>query len=312
MAMPILPTNYDDPTGQDKRERGAINQFEARFARIGKDMQTLLKSVPVRKLTLSSPFVTNADVVRYEFDVDSFALDMIGQEIDAIVDRWVEATGQPQDQWMVQGYVTPAYQQGTAMAFANLSVQSAAYKSTRESLAAMLQTPEYRRRLGFVQGRAFESMKGLTSYTKERLREALVDGMAQGMNPLAIAENIDKATGMGLSRARTIARTEITTAMRRSRIEEAEQTVLDLGFQVRMMQMSALSATTRLSHARRHGKLFTFEQARVWMATSPNMINCRCSWVEVMVDANGKPLTPGIIARAEQVYKNSGYKEGAE
>lgn len=311
MAMPILPTNHADPTAQDKRERGAIKQFEARFKRIGKDVQDLLKATPVRKLTLSSPFVTNNDVVRYEFDVDQFTLEMVGQEIDTIVDRWIEATGQPQDQWMTEAYVAPAYQQGTAMAFANLSAQSAVYKASRESLVALLQTPEYRRRLGFIRGRVFESMKGLSGFTKERLREALVDGMAQGMNPLAIAENIDKATGMGLARARTIARTEITTAMRRSRIEEAEQTVLDLGFNIRMLQMSALSPTTRLSHARRHGKLFTFEQARTWMATSPNMINCKCTFVEVMVDAQGKPLAPGILARAEQVYKNSGYKEGA-
>lgn len=311
MAMPMLPTNTDDPTGQDKRERGAINQFASRFARIGKDVKALLDSVKVRKLTLSAPFLTNSEVVRYEFEIDTLVMDQIGQEIDAIVDRWLEVKGEPSEQWMVEGYVTPAYQQGTAMAVASLSAQSTVYKATRESLTRVLQTQEYRKRLGFIHARSFEAMTNLSAQTKETMRLVLLDGMAQGLNPLAIADQLASATDMSIGRARRVARTEITTAMRRARIEEAEQTTIDLGMRIMMMQLSALSPTTRISHARRHGKLFTFEQARVWMATSPNMINCKCTFVEVLVDENGKPIAKGILARAMQIKANSGYKEGA-
>lgn len=306
--MAILPSNTDDPTGQDRRERGAINQFEKRFKGIQRDMLALLDGIKVRKKTLSSPLVTNEEVVKYEFLVDELAIQAIGMEIDAIVDRWLEVRGeQPEEQWLVESYVAPAYQQGTAMAFANIATQSKAYKASRESIAEILKTQEYRRRLGFVHARVFESMNGLTALTKERMRAALVDGIAQGMNPLAVADNIKQATGVALSRARTIARTEITTAMRRSRVEEGEQASEDFGLRIMMMQMSALSPTTRLSHARRHGKLFTFEQARAWMATSPNMINCKCTFVEVVVDAKGKPLAPGVQARAKFMFDKSAF-----
>lgn len=311
MAGIIFPRSTDDPTGQDRRERGAMAAMDKRMRGIGKDVLALLKSVKYRKLTLSinaGRYTLNEELTRYEFDVDTITMQLIGQEIDAIVDRWLEVRGEePSEQWFVEGYVTPSYQQGTGMAFANLSAQSTAYKATRESLTALLQTQEYRTRLGFIHARSFEAMSNLSNTTKESMRLVLMDGMAQGLNPLAIAEQIDKQTSMGITRARRIARTEITTAMRRSRIEEAEQTTVDLGIAIRMMQLSALSPTTRLSHAARHGKLFTFEQARVWMATSPNMINCKCTFVEVMVDANGKPIIQGIIARAAAIKKKSGF-----
>lgn len=305
--MIVLPRSTSDPTGQDKRERGAIDQFERRYKQIEVEIMALLKAVKVKKTTLFSPLVTNADVVKYEFEVDTIQLELIGQQVDDIVDRWLEVKGDASEQWMISGYVTPAYQQGTGIVLANLSAQSAAYKATRESLTQLLMTDTYRRRLGFVQARAFESMKGLTSYSKERIRTALVDGMAQGVNPLDVARHISEATGASLSRARTIARTEITTAMRRSRIEEAEQAAVDLDLRIMMMQMSALSATTRLSHARRHGKLFTFEQARLWMSTSPNMINCKCTFVEVVVGKDGKPLAKGVLARAKAMFDKSAF-----
>lgn len=310
MAGIIFPRSTDDPTGQDRRERGAMAELERRMRAIGKDTLALLKGVKVRKLTLSinaGRYTLNEELTRYEFDVDTITMDLIGQEIDAIVDRWLEVKGDKSEQWFVEGYVTPSYQQGTGMAFANLSAQSTAYKATRESLTAILRTPEYRTRLGFIHGRSFEAMANLSNNTKEAMRLVLLDGMAQGINPLTIAEQINEQTGIGITRARRIARTEITTAMRRSRIEEAEQTVVDLGISIRMMQLSALSATTRLSHAARHGKLFTFEQARVWMATSPNMINCKCTFVEVMVDAQGKPIVKGLIARAEAIKEKSAF-----
>ena len=304
MAMPILPSSVTDPTGQDRRERGAIAEFNRRFKQINKGAQAILAAIPVTKKTLSVnvrglSFALNAEsLTRYEFQVDTIQMELIGEEIDRLVDQWIEVRGDASEQWLNSGYVGPAYQQGTAMTFANLSAQSGQYKASRQSLTELIKTPEYRRRIGFVRGRVFEEMKGLSASVKTGLRNALSDGIAQGLNPLEVARNIDEATRVGEVRARRIARTEITTALRRARLDEAEQASGDLGLGMRMMQMSALSSTTRPSHAARHSKLYTFEQARVWMATSPNMINCKCSFVEVLVDANGKPLTPKIVSLA--------------
>jgi len=302
----LLPRKINDPTGQDSRERKAMAEFERRITQVGRDVTVILKGVPVKAVTLSSPLVVNAEVVRYQFNVDTLTMDAIGFEIDNLIDRLVLGGSSERDNWFLSGYIEPAYQQGTGMAQANLAVQSAAYKLSRPTLQAILQTDAYRTRLGYVRGRAFEGMKGLTEPMKGQYRNILMDGMAQGLNPNVIARQIADQTDTSIVRARRIARTEITTALRRSRIDEAESATLDLGLNIRMMQLSALSATTRQSHARRHAKLYTFEEARVWMSTSPNMINCKCTFVEILTDENGKPWTPEIVAKAKSMNPDAG------
>lgn len=306
MPLPLLPRKINDPTAQDSRERRAMAEFERRIKPVGRDVKAILDAVPVKAVTLSSPLVTNADVVRYYFNVDTLTVENIGVEIDNLIDRLVLGGSEERTGWFMSGYVEPAYQQGTGMAQANIAVQSAAYKLTRPTLIAIMQTDAYRTRLGYVRARVFEEMKGLTSDMKRQYRTILMDGMAQGINPNVIAQQIAAQTDTSIVRARRIARTEITTALRRSRIDEAESATIDLGLNLRMMQLSALSATTRQSHARRHAKLYTFEQARVWMSTSPNMINCKCTFVEVLVDADGKPWTPEIIAKAKAMNPDAG------
>jgi SPP1 gp7 family putative phage head morphogenesis protein len=309
MPLPLLPRKINDPTAQDSRERRAMAEFERRIKPVGRDIKTILDAVPVKAITLSSPLITNADVVKYQFNVDTLVMENIGVEIDNLIDRMVLGGSGERDAWFINGFVEPAYQQGTGMAQANIAVQVTSYKLVRPNLIAIMQTDAYRTRLGYVRARVYEEMKGLTADMKKQYRTILTDGMAQGINPNIIAKQIAAQTDTSIVRARRIARTEITTALRRSRIDEAESATIDLGLNLRMMQLSALSATTRISHARRHAKLYTFEEARVWMSTSPNMINCKCTFVEVLVDADGKPWTPDIIAKAKAMNPNAGDDE---
>lgn len=296
MPFPLLPRNIKDPTGQDSRERRAMAEFAKRIKAIGRHAKAVLADNPPTVITLNA---LDVEVVKYQFNIDESAYEFIGDELDNLIDRMMLEGGDSGRLWFLTGFVQPAYQQGTGMAYANLAVQSKTYKLSRPNLESVLMSPAYRRRLGYIKAREFEEMKGLSADLKKAFRAILLDGMAQGLNPLAIAESLTKQTGTSIARANRIARTEITTALRRSRIEEAEEASESLALNIRMMQLSALSPTTRLSHAQRHGKLFTFEQARAWMATSPNMINCKCTFVEVLVNADGTPLTPKIIERAK-------------
>lgn len=295
MPLPILPRNIKDPTGQDSRERKAISDFERRLKEIGKGVKAILAKNKPTVVTINSLVINQTF---YDFNVSNETMDLIGTDIDNLVDRLLMEGGAAQ-LWFMAAYVTPAYQQGTGQAHTNLSLQSGSYKMARPTLMDVLNSDPYRRRLGYVRAREFEEMKGFSADVKKQLSTTLMDGMAQGLNPLTIAENITKATDSNIVRSRRIARTEITTALRRSRLDEAEYAVKSLGLLIKMMQLSALSATTRASHARRHAKLYTIEEVRVWMSTSPNMINCKCSFTEVLVDANGKPETPKVIKLAE-------------
>jgi hypothetical protein len=294
MAYVILPKTIADPTAQDRRERGAMREFERRLKLVKKDVLALLKRQPYRVLTLNA---VGAEFKRYEFNVDTITMDLIGQEVLEIAERWIVGGG-PENVWFINEYVAPAYQQGTGMAYANLAAQSQVMRATYPNLVDLLSSAPYRRRLAYVRAREFEELQGFTGAMANRLSMILTDGMAQGMNPLAIARQIEEANLADINRANRIARTEITTALRRSRLDEAEEAQQDLGLLTMMMQVSALSPTTRASHAIRHAELFTIEECRIWMATSPNMINCKCTFIEVLVNKKGEPLTPGIIERA--------------
>lgn len=296
MPPPLLPRNIKDPTGQDKRERGAIADFERRIKRIGAGLKAILKRQHYTVLTLNAAEFTQK---KYQFNVDTLLMDSVGLEIDNLIDRIILDGGDARNLWLMTGYVEPAYQQGTGAAYTNLSIQSSAYKLSRPELVSVLTSAPYLLRLGYIRAREFEEMKALSASMKATYRSILLDGMAQGINPLQIAENITAQTGHDIKRTRRIARTEVTTALRRARIDEAEDAAATLTLPIRLMQISALSATTRLSHALRHAVLFTFEEVREWMSTSPNMINCKCTFIEVLVDENGKPWTPSIIDRAK-------------
>lgn len=295
MPLPILPRNINDPTGQDRRERGAINEFTRKMNQIGREVKKFLDAIPYQVVTLNA---AGDELKRYQFNVDTIQMDQIAADITAYIDGVLLEGGQ-RELWFLTQYVQPAYQQGTAVTQVNMATQSSAYALSRPSLESILLSPAYRTRLGYLRAREWEEMKNLSSTTATGMTRILFDGMAAGQNPNVIAAQLANETDLDIVRARRIARTEITTALRRARLDEAEDAQISLGILTKMMQISALSATTRPSHAARHAKLYTIEEMRVWMSTSPNMINCKCSFVEVLVNDKGQPLTPGIIAKAE-------------
>ena len=154
-----------------------------------------------------------------------------------------------------------------------------------------------------TRARVFEEMRGLSAATKTDLSRTLTEGIGRGLNPREIAENIVERTGVNASRASTIARTEITTALRRAKWDESEIARESYGMTTMEMHLSALSPTTRPEHAKRHAHLYTVEEVRDWWAKDANSINCKCSTTSVMVDDNGDPLVPAIVERAKAAMK---------
>lgn len=69
------------------------------------------------------------------------------------------------------------------------------------------------------------------------------------------------------------------------------------------MHWSALSPTTRKSHAERHGKLFTAEQVREFWSIPENIVGCKCTILAVLVDRDNQPVIPDFIDNARETYK---------
>ncbi|WP_313124864.1 phage minor head protein, partial [Pseudescherichia sp.] len=151
-----------------------------------------------------------------------------------------------------------------------------------------------------VRTRVFEEMKNLSARTKSDMARILTDGIGRGQNPRDIAKRLTEQTGMEIGRAKRIARTEITTALRRARWDESDEAEAQYGIMTRQMHLSALSPTTRRKHALRHGHLYTTEEVRDWYSVDGNAINCKCTQVAVLVDADGRPLNPNVIDMAKK------------
>lgn len=295
--QPILPRNIQDPTGQQRRVANAYKDIASRMRAIKRGMLRVLDQQQYKIVTLNA---LNAEQLKtYAFDLDDFTLANIDAEIARLVDSLI-SEGTPQSNWMLSAYVTPAYQNGVALAYSNISVQSAEYLATKPTLEALLLSPAYRRRLGLTQARVFNEMLGLSETMKADLANTLTRGMALGQNPRKIADDIVSRIGVNEARAQRIAQTEIVGAMRTARREEAVDAQERLGIRTMLMHLAAFKSTSRASHLARNAQMYTIQQVANWYAIVPNMIFCYCTQIEVLVDENNQPLTPEIVARAKK------------
>jgi len=301
-AQAILPSNPHDPTAQDRRERGAINDFDRRLAKVRALYIGLLGRIPYRVVTV------NASV--YQYDLTPEMLQMQLDDVGAQVERLLlESNGR--DLWFNEAYVEPAYQQGTAMQLSNLAIQSAAYAASRPTLDSLLTSQPYRTRLGFLKGRIQESLKGYTAEVRTHMGQVLSDGLAIGKGVRDIAAQLTSQIGIESRAAMRIARTEVPGALRAARLQEADQATTDLGILTKEMHFSALSPTTRPTHRARHAKLYTTQEQRLWWDQDGNKFNCKCGTITVLVDKDGKPLNPGVIARAQALLERNPAPEKA-
>lgn len=288
---PILPRNYQDPTGADELERRAMKDFARRINKIGKAYKSALDKIP-------SSLAVNA---RYEYQLNPTLLSIILNDASYLVDQ-VMLDGNEYGLWFYE-YVDLAAEKGTGQSFANLSQQSPAYAAGRESLASILVSDPYQQRMALVHARMFEEMKGLTAEIKRDMARVLTDGVGRGLNPREVARNLTEQVGIEKRRANRIARTEVTTALRRAKWDEDDEARELYGLKTKLLHISALSPTTRHTHAARHAHLYTNEEVREWYAKDANSINCKCSQQSVLVDDKGEPVYPDIITKLKQEYK---------
>lgn len=283
MGKPILPSDPADPSGQDRRERGAMAEMSKRVRRCGKAYREALSRVTF--------LAVNAQA--YQFLNSPDAIDMLLAELAQIVEQTMTSGGR----WLFTGYVRPAYQQGTSRAQANIANQSKVYRDAR-GLEQLLTSDPYLKRLSLLRGRVFNEMAGIVGDIQTVLARTLTQGLADGVGPLEIASRITESTGIVERRARTIARTETGEALREGRLAETESAAA-LGINLGVLHLSALSPTSRKTHVERHGWVGTVAEEREWYSQGANRINCKCSPSEMLLDDEGKPMFEDVVERTK-------------
>ncbi|MEY1278409.1 phage minor head protein [Providencia rettgeri] len=293
-----------DPTAVDKLERGAMKALAKRIKKVSQGYIQLLNRIP------SEPVVNK----KYQFDLDPNYLSIILRDGELMVDE-VLLQGGEFNNFFFNEYVSTAYERGTAQEYANLAQQSTAYAATQQSVATILLSEPYQLRMALVRARVFEEMKGLSAQVKADMARILTDGIARGLNPREVARNLNEQSGIEIRRANRVARTEITTALRRARMDEADEASEVLNLETRQVHISALSPTTRPNHASRHGKIFTTDEQRDWWAVDGNSINCKCSTVTILTDKEGRPYNDTLLNKLKEekeAMKERGYQWAEE
>lgn len=298
---PILPTNLGDPNGTDAKERQAMAEFGRRIEQCRKAYVDMLDQIEFEAVTVNAK--------RYTFRTLPSILTQLLDTTAKLVDGFIGAD--KVRNWFSISYVLPSYEKGAATAWRNLGVQSAEYALTRPTLQSLLLSEPYQTRIGLISAREFELMKGLSASVKEKMAQQLTAGLAQGIGPREIAKNLTMQAGIEKRRANLIARTEINQSLRSARLDETAS-AQKLGIKVKVLHISALSPTTRRTHAERSGHLFTVEEERDWYAVDGNAANCKCTASEAIVDEKGQPVSKGLVDRLQKAAAAWEKKQNAE
>lgn len=283
------------PQNWRKNPAGGVTRYDNLSASMWRGLKRVrewtierFEQIPRNKIEINALHINQE---YYEYLIDVAQLEAIVAEIRERFEQEVPAE-------KTVSAVAAAYEAGTAAAVVNLAAISDDY--TRE-ITQVLSSDPWQRRVALVRSRVFEEMRGFQEDTARDLSRVLSQAVENGESPLETTKTIKQRFAESRSRAERIARTEITNALRRARADEARSARDDLGINVRMLWLSALSPTTRATHAAQHGEVMTIEEVNEWYASHrASRINCKCAQVEIVVDEGGNPVTPGVVEKVRR------------
>ena len=126
------------------------------------------------------------------------------------------------------------------------------------------------------------------------------DSVEDGLNPRDVARDIRQRFGISERRAERIARTEVGSALRRATRDENQDARERLGINTQLLWLSALSSTTRRSHASKHSQVLSAQDVAEFYSQGGESVNCKCSQVSVLIDDNGRPILGPLESRLEK------------
>ena len=274
--QPLIPRSRTNPVGQTRRIKRVSGAMKRDIRRLERRLIDMWLNMPVS--------VQNGRLLNRQFYEYLISLDAL-QGIVVEIANALENAGRTE----MGAAVQQAYREGRAKSVENLlSITDDYGRSVTEVLAS----EPVLRRATLAASRAFEDMKGFSGQNGADLSRILFNAIESGTNPRVVARELRRRFGITRRRADRIARTEITTALRRGYRDEVRDANERFGLDTRIIHYSALiPGRTRATHAARHGRVFTVDEQDEWYSMDGNSINCLCSQSSVVVDENGDPIT---------------------
>lgn len=200
----------------------------------------------------------------------------------------------PPADWYWEAELERPYRQGSLSEIreVNLEIQDAIVRGVLiDGMAPRKLEPQsyvtsqrYRETLNMAVINNFGTFQNLSETTTHQVMQRINSGVQAGLTKNEISVEISGRFDVSRSSAQRIAHTEVNKIYNDARMQSLQVAADQTGLEPMVEHISALIPTTRQSHARRHGNLYTIEEQVRWWDTSPNRINCYCSTRSRLVD----------------------------
>ena len=205
-------------------------------------------------------------------------LQAFGAWMEDVIER--ELLG-PEDLPWMEDLINDSYAKGGGRAYADvrrieLLPQEYAAGGKTEFLRGMLGGPVGTERVKALAARNFTELKGVTQAMAQQIKRELIEGLVLGEHPSVVARRLtNRLDKIGVTRARTIARTEIIRAHAEGQLDAFEL--------LQQQQIKILAEWSTAGDDRvcplclpMDGRILTIKEAR---GTIPLHPNCRCVFI---------------------------------
>lgn len=275
--MDLFQTNARlDPTKTITLRRAYEAEATRRFKTLRKEVKgVILASKPAMQV--------NFEFTRSPRKVPEF-MKWLKQRVDFTIFDGVSDISTTNKAWQ-NVYIRTAYQKGIASAAGNLR-GAGAEVSDRYISSAFFQ-PLHADRAGLLYTRAYSDLQGITAAMSTKMGRVLASGILDGRGVKDIADElVDVINGVGIVRARMIARSEVIAAHAEASLNVYEEAGLK-GVNLQSEFSTARDNAVCPECDALAGKLFSVEDARGVIPVHPN---CRCAWLPVVEDPSSASL----------------------
>lgn len=283
--MCLITNSKADPTQTTTARRKVIAWMHQCKREALREIKAYADSIPRTSKEIVETVITNRRVYLYELnDTDPYKV------INEIINRWYGTdTPEPRVRWFFSLEAEQVVRQSTVAGAERINVLAeAAGLSQPYQVQSILLSQPYQERIRRVASRVFEEMKGFTGDTANDLARTLSEEMAAGRGIEAVKRRLAERFDISMSRAETIARTELAKSHRDTRRDQTKDSRDRLGLDSRVQLISALAPTTRPSHAVLHLKIVQVEEVEpIYQKTQGQRINCLCSENTVLIAKDG-------------------------
>lgn len=222
----------------------------------------------------------------FEFRTDAGKLVAFNEWLKQAIEASIFSVppGTPADRpWMAE-YIESSYRRGQINAFIESRKQDLLQDGLGELeqfLRSSFGQPERMSKVLLLATRTLEELRGVTAQMAADMNRILSQGMIDGSSALQIAsEMVERIDGTSLSRALTIARTELIHAHSEGQLDSYEQLgIEELGLKVEWSTAGDDRVCPICSE--RSGEVLSIDEARGIIPIHPN---CRCAWVPAVMD----------------------------